>query len=400
MKLTGKTIFILGIAKFDGQFESTSYTTAKYFARENDVYYVDYPYTWKDYFSQNGASLNKRKPYFSNNSDGLLESGIPRLKILIVPPVLSINFIPEGFFYRFLNKINERIIAKRILKVINTLLHKEIIFINSFNFHYPNVGPLLRPKLSVYHCVDPLVVDYDKKHGVISENQIVLQSDLVVCTSRQLFVNKIGINKNTYFIPNAADLSLSSKALNPGLPVSDRLINIKKPIVGYFGNIERRIDFHLLSEVIKANKDKSFVFAGPVEKEYLPVDFMDMENVHFIGRIPYSEMPEVIKGFDVAIIPFKKDQFSATIFPLKLFEYLGSGKPVVSTDFNLDLQEFTNNQIPYCSNALEFTRALNESIHEDNDQKLKSRLEIASNNTWEKRLSELDVLLNKFYIND
>ena len=397
MELQGKTIFILGIAKFDGQFESTSYTTAKYLAENNTVYYVDYPYTWKDYFGEKNTSFLKRAPYFSNKSDGLLDVGIKNLNILIIPPVLSINFLPEGIVYRLLNKINEGIIAKRIRKVIKTNKIAEFLFINSFNFHYPNVGPLIRPNLSIYHCVDPLIVAYDQKHGIISEKKIVEQSDMVICTSKELYRQKSILNKQTYFIPNAADLSLSSQALAADLKVNSRLDLIKKPIIGYFGNIERRIDFQLITDVINTNKDKSFVFAGPVVEEYIPVDFKKISNVYFIGQIPYAEMPSVIKGFDIAMIPFKKDEVSSTIFPLKLFEYLGAGKPVVSTYFNLDLADFTQDEVPYCADAKQFTVALNIKLHDTDKESIQKRVHIASENTWTRRLSELSTLINGYY---
>jgi teichuronic acid biosynthesis glycosyltransferase TuaH len=397
MEFKEKAIFILGIAKFDGQFESTSFTTAKYLAQFNDVYYVDYPYTLKDYLVGKDASFKTRKPYFSLSSDGLIETSIPRLKILIVPPLLSLNFLPEGFFYRFLNKINEKIIVARIKKVLRRNNIKEFTFINSFNFHYPNVGPMLASNLSVYHCVDPLIVAYDQKHGLISEEQIIRQSDLVICTSKELYRQKLLLNKNTHFIPNAADLSLSSKALDPELKIHERLAGLKKPLIGYFGNIERRMDYPLLSKVIAMNPEKSFVFAGPVVEEYLPDNFKNPKNVHFIGQVPYLAMPSVIKGFDVAMIPFKKDEVSHTIFPLKLFEYLGAGKPVVATDFNMDLQDFTYDAVDYCPNADEFSKAIDRVLDQDNIERRQQRLNIASENTWEKRLLEFSGLIYKAY---
>src|SRR5690606_20104224 len=112
-----------------------------------------------------------------------------------------------------------------------------------------------------------------------------------------------------------------STALNSSLPIYVGLEKIKGPIIGYFGNIERRIDFDLLSEVALQNLDKSFVFVGPKDESYIPKEFEKLPNVYFLGKVPYKDMPSVLKGFNVAMIPFKKDEVSATIFPLKLFEY-------------------------------------------------------------------------------
>jgi teichuronic acid biosynthesis glycosyltransferase TuaH len=400
MILKNKVVIILGIAKFDGPYESTSFTAAKFLARDNDVYYVDYPYTWKDCLSQRDEAYRRRKKLFVGNSDGIINTDIPRLKIVIVPPVLSINFLKEGSLYRKLLRYNERIIARRILAAVGKERVHAAVYINSFNFHYPNIVSLLSPKLSLYHCVDPLILWHDRKHGLTSEKILVQNSAIVVCTSKQLFEEKRHLNASTYFIPNAADLEHSSKAMNSELAVHARMMGIPSPVIGYFGNIERRMDYDLLTKVIESNADKSFVFAGPVVEEFVPDSFQRLKNVYFIGRIPYAEMPAVIKAFDVAIIPFKKDEVSRTIFPLKLFEYLGAGKPVVATDFNTDLKEFTQEEIPYCATPLEFSAAIHNSLMADTEMRKQSRIKIAAENSWERRLTDFSTLINKYYLTD
>jgi len=396
MSLKNEVIFILGIAKFDGPYESTSYTIAKMLAEDNDVYYIDYPYTWKDYASKKDEAFKTRAACFSKSSDGLIATKISRLKILIVPPVLSINFLPEGKFYRWLLRFNQQIIKKRVEACIKLKEIKDFIFINSFNFHYPDVGSMLRPKLLLYHCVDPLIVAHDRKHGIVSEEIIVRASNVVVCTSKQLYLEKLKQNPNCYFIPNAADIRHTSKALRDDLKIHNYLEDIPHPIVGYFGNIERRIDYNLLAQVIQLNPGISFVFAGPVEDGYVPDTFMLPKNVFFIGRIPYDDMPSVVKGFDVCIIPFKKDEVSHTIFPLKLFEYLGSGKPVVSTDFNTDLVEFTFDQVKYCADYEAFSNAIHDAIYSDTTEMRTERLKIAANNTWAKRFEEFSSIISQY----
>ncbi|MDR6943571.1 glycosyltransferase [Mucilaginibacter pocheonensis] len=393
MELKNRHIIIFSQMQFDGRLESTNYTMAKHLAKDNYVYYVDRPFTWKDYIKLKDTPQYKiRKPHFFSSANSYIQTDIPNLKIIISPPVPSINMLPEGPFYRAAVKLNENIVARRLKKVIKNLNIQDYIYINSYNYTYPAFHRLIKPVLTVYHCVDPLIELYQVRHGLISEDIVVKSVDLVICTSKQLRDSKKKLNSNTFFIPNAANISHSQKALDPQLPVADILTGIQKPVIGYFGNIERRIDYDLLIEVLKQNPDKNFVFVGPVETKYVDPKTFEAPNIQLKGAVPYQQMPAVLKGFDVAIIPFKKDKVSSSIFPLKLFEYMGSGKPVVSTDFNTDLKDFTGDTVAYCHNATEFTAAINIALN-DTPLLQQKRLAVAAENTWEHRITEIKNLL-------
>jgi glycosyltransferase involved in cell wall biosynthesis len=396
MDLRNKNIFILGLAKYNTEIESTTFTLAKHLARHNQVFYIENPYTWKDLLlSKKHREQRKKKQLLSTND--IIETGTPNLKVIMVPPLASINGLPEGKIYRAMLKANERIIVGCIEKVIKEHGISNYIFINSYNFYYPDVARMLNPDLVAYHCVDPLVYPTELRHGMISEHKIVTESDLVICTSKRLYNEKVNLNRNTHFIPNAADIQHSSKALQPHLSVHERIANIKPPIVGYFGNIERRIDYKLIDALTEAHPNINFVFAGPIIKEFIPAWFYERANIHLTGPVPYEAMPRVLKGFDVAMIPFKKDEASPTIFPLKLFEYLGAGKPVVATDFNPDLQDFTGTAVAFCDNALSFAEAIQNSLYKDTEELRERRMAIAAQNTWEKRGDEFCALINAYF---
>jgi glycosyltransferase involved in cell wall biosynthesis len=392
-----KCIFILGATRFDGPYESTSYTLAKEFAKNgHTVYYIEYPYTWIDAVRYRSTEpFKKRKPYFRGKNTGILDTGIPNLYIVVVPPLPSIHFLAEGSLYRKLLTLSERTIAKRLQRIIRSKGISEFTFINSFVFHYPNLAHYIKPALSIYHCVDPVITPYDIKHGLVSEKLVIEKSDIVVCTSKKLFDDKQQVHPKTYFIPNAADINHSIKATDSSMQVHHSLLNIPKPIIGYFGNIERRINYGLLEEVAASNRDKSFVFAGPVEKHLVPESFFSIPNVHFTGRVAYNEMPSVIKAFDVALIPFRKTNESQTVFPLKLFEYLGAAKPVVATDFNPDLEQFTEDLVAYCGTAKEFSDAINTALITDNDALRQQRINLAKEHTWDKRSAEFEHLIDQ-----
>ncbi|MCE7041475.1 glycosyltransferase [Dyadobacter sp. CY312] len=390
MKLNGHKIIIFGLPRMDSEIESTNYTTARLLAKTNRVYYVENPYTLKDYFRlRNSKQGQRRKGYFSLFNTSLIDTDVPGLSVIIPPVLLSINFLPEGFLFRMALEINEFILAFKLKRFQKKYAINDFIFINSFNFHYPGLASYLKPALEVYHCLDPLVVAFDKKHGLLSEKKIIIRSDVVICSSRKLYHDKVVLNSASHFVPNAADVTHSSKVLDPQLQVSHLLADLPRPVIGYFGAIERRIDYDLLGEVSRNNSDKTFVLVGPITSEFVPAWFTALPNVKMTGAVPYTEMPAVVKGFDVALIPFRKDEVSRTIFPLKLFEYLGAGKPVVCTDFNPDLAEFTGETVPFCSTAESFSKAIAVALSSNGEHDVAERLQIAAANTWERRVDEI-----------
>jgi teichuronic acid biosynthesis glycosyltransferase TuaH len=395
MKTKRKCIFLFGYGRFDQRFESVSFILAKEFAKNgNKVYYIDYPFTTKDAFrSRNSESYQIRKSAFKTKTYGILDTDVPNLKIIVIPPLWSIHFLPEGKLYRKLLSINEKVISRAINEILKANGITEFIFFNSWVFHYPNVSKYIQPTKTVYHCIDPIVMDYDIKHGKVSEQQLINQSDIIICTSKQLYEERKSLHPNTHFVSNAADIKHSILATDENLQIYDQLLEFRKPIIGYFGNIEKRIDYELMRAVAKENEDKTFVFAGPIEKHWVPDFFFSIPNVHFLGRIPYDKMPNVVKGFDIAIIPFRKYEHSATVFPMKLFEYLGAGKPVIATDFNPDLKKFTDDLVAYCSNVNEFSAAINKALSNDNDFLRKERIKLASQHTWESKAAAIEELM-------
>jgi len=394
MKTNNKCILLFGYGRFDQRFETVSYILAKELAKKNNkIYYIDYPFTTKDIIrSKNTESYKIRAKAFKGKNNGILETSIPNLKIVVLPPLWSIHFLPEGKLYRKLLQLNEKKIVQRINSVIKAENIDDFIFFNSWVFHFPNVSKYIKPSLRIYHCIDPIIMDYDAKHGIVSEQQLIENSDMIICTSKQLYEERKLKHPKTFFVANAADINHSILATEERLEEHSSLSKFRKPIIGYFGNIEKRIDYEMMRQVAEKNNDKTFVFAGPVEKRWVPEFFFSIPNVHFIGRIPYEEMPSVVKGFDVAIIPFRKYEHSATVFPMKLFEYLGAGKPVISTDFNPDLKTFTDDLVFYCSNADEFSDAINQALSTDSELLKKERIKLASQHTWESRAAAIEEL--------
>ena len=105
--------------------------------------------------------------------------------------------------------------------------------------------------------------------------------------------------------------------------------NIPKPRVGYFGLFDDRSDKNLLIEIARLLPDISFVITGDIETDISQLE--KIKNVYFTSSIPYVELPQMVKGYDICMLPYKINKLTDSIQPLKFKEYLATGKPIIST---------------------------------------------------------------------
>src|SRR6185436_18708700 len=109
---------------------------------------------------------------------------------------------------------------------------------------------------------------------------------------------------------------------------------LPRPIVGFAGNlVASKVDFALLHAVVSARRDWTIVLIGPVGADAVrDVRRLAHEpNVRWLGQKAYDELPRHVAAFDVAVIPYASNAYTRSCFPLKLFEYLAAGKPVVAS---------------------------------------------------------------------
>jgi len=123
------------------------------------------------------------------------------------------------------------------------------------------------------------------------------------------------------------------------------------PIVGFYGVIDERIDFHLLESMATLRPDWSFVLVGPVVK-IDERDIVHSPNIHYLGMRSYQELPRYLAAFDAAILPFARNDATRFISPTKTLEYLAGGKPVVSTPIK-DVVDLYGDVVELASSAEE-----------------------------------------------
>lgn len=384
----------LSLPRHDAAFTSTPWQLAKELAVHTPVFFIDHPYTfWEGIRKLNEPTVQNRwKAYF--NKKYKMQDGIV---VVASPFVWPINFLPPGKVYRFFKRWNERMLANRINAVAEYFKVQHWLYVNSFNFYFHHLYQhLLHPvHLKVYHCIDPIIKPYSKKHGHYLEPEAAQQSDLVIATAPSLSkrFKKEGLNQQSYLIPNAAQVKLFS---SNNLSLHPTVQNISGKVMGYLGSIERRMDYTLLLDVLNQLPDWTLLLAGPVEEQYIPDSILEHPRVRFTGPIQHEETPSVINRFDVAIIPFLKDEASAGIYPLKMFEYLAAGKPVVSTNFNPEILIELVDVVTTCHNATDFANACKQIIETESVQQVEKRKRVAEKNTWTHRAQQWHELIVNF----
>ncbi len=389
----GLPIVMISMSRWDSDFSSAAYSLAKSFAKSNVVIYVDYPYTWLDLYRERKLPAVKKRLKALIFRIGALNN-IPaqssNLFFLTPPAMLPINFLPDGWIFRFLQRINNSILFNSIKRALLQREAKDFVFFNSFNPLYGQKLPQeLSNNLMVYQSRDSIraLEPYLQKHGVTLENEAISNADLSLATSSTLTnILESATGKKIVHFANAADIDNFRTALEKDLPKPVELENIRGPIIGYTGNICQRVDYDLLKLICEAHPDKAVVLVGPRNHwNHTNMDLDAIPNLHFCGAQPLERLPNFLKYFDVGIIPFKKNDLTASIYPLKINEYLAAGLPVVSTNFSTDIASFSAH-IWLVNDNTEFSDKIEDALlHRDKEEKL-NRLRVAEKNSWDGRV--------------
>ena len=179
----------------------------------------------------------------------------------------------------------------------------------------------------VYYCVDDFAQWPGLNHELVRkmECDLIDKSDVLIATSEKLYQRLEHHGKPTHLLTHGVDIEhFSTQA-----PPSPRLARLSRPRALYFGLLDARTNQDLLVEVASRARDWSFVFVGPVEGD--AGRLQRLSNVHLLGPASYAELPAFVSGSDVLILPYVLNELTAAISPLKLKEYMATGKPIIST---------------------------------------------------------------------
>jgi glycosyltransferase involved in cell wall biosynthesis len=188
----------------------------------------------------------------------------------------------------------------------------------------------LRPLALVYDCMDELSGFAGAPAGLRqAEQDLLAAADIVFTGGQTLYESKRHMHPNVHAFPSSVDVAHFARARNRAKDPLDQAV-VPAPRLGFFGVLDERLDIDLVSAVAGARPDWQFVFIGPVVK-IEPAKLPRAANIHYLGPKTYSELPAYISGWDVALLPFARNEATRFISPTKTPEYLAAGRPVVST---------------------------------------------------------------------
>ena len=256
-------------------------------------------------------------------------------------------------------------------------------------FVVPHPGALakrLGESLTVYYCID----DYASYPGMDKvaiqklDDELTRLADVVFVAPRALVEAKRKLNPNVHFSPHGVDFEMFSEASDARTEVAEEARGLKHPVVGYFGTIGEFVDFDLLSFLAESRPEWTFLFVG-----FAAADVSRLgryRNVVFAGPKPYETLPRWAKVFDVAIYPHQVNRQTKHSNPLKLREYLATGKPVVSV-ITPETECFS--EVVYLAdNPQAYLAAIERALSEDSEELRRKRMAAVTGVSWDARFQE------------
>ncbi len=298
---------------------TSSHHVARWLAQRHRVLYIECP--------------GLRAPKGSGRDLHKLRSKIVRFLAGAqpVPEGLKVQTLLQVPLHRFplVRLINRALIGM----TLRWLMWREKVHAPITWFVVPHLAPIvgrLGERLSVYYCIDDYAALPDVNPQAIRamDEDLTRRADVVFVASSTLLETKLRLNPRTHVSPHGVDLGHFGRALAADAVPPPDIAGLPRPIVGFFGLIERWIDLELIDYLAVQRPHWSFVLIGRVAVPENEVP--RRRNIHFLGKRSYDELPAYGRHFDAAIIPYRLTQQVIHANPIKLREYLAMGRPVVS----------------------------------------------------------------------
>jgi glycosyltransferase involved in cell wall biosynthesis len=221
--------------------------------------------------------------------------------------------------------------------------------------------------------------------------KLVEETDLLVVTAKTLLERYGSSTARTVHVSNGFDAELFSPE-RVGAQVPSFLTGIPRPILGFSGTLFSFLDFDLLEQVARAHHDKSLVLLGPVEASVRQAvaRLRQLPNVVHIGAQPQSEIPAYLGAFDVCLNPFRRGRVADSVSPLKVYEYLAMGRPVISTPMKAIEMEGIAGAIVFADSPTEFCERIDGCLGQESHSAFQLRRDAVAPYSWQRLFGHLD----------
>jgi glycosyltransferase involved in cell wall biosynthesis len=285
--------------------------------------------------------------------------------------------------------------VRRIMRQLG--MHRPILYI--WHPFFADVIGHLDERAIVYHCYDEYAAFSvsDRARVAADELRVLHAADVVLAVSDGLCRLKSPANANTHLVHNAADYDHFASARDPATPVAPELRGLPAPVIGCVTRVvPEYFDADLLRRVFARRPDWSFVVVGP---EYGGGEqatrslraLKELPNVHLLGRREFTALPSYLKAFDACLIPYVLSENKQLADPLKLYEYLAAGKPVISKP--LPLSDDVRGVVASADGPDEWIEAIDRALRTDSTALVAQRQAIARRNTWDARVERISQLI-------
>lgn len=247
----------------------------------------------------------------------------------------------------------------------------------------------VRARAVIYDCMDELSMFHGAPPALtFRERQLLQRADVVFTGGHSLYERKRTQHPNIHAFPSSVDVPHFARARDLLADPADQAA-IPHPRAGFFGVIDERMDLALIDELAESRSELQIVMIGPIAK-IDPAQLPRRPNLHWLGSKTYDELPAYLAGWDVAMLPFARNDATRFISPTKTPEYLAAGKPVVSTSIRDVVRPYGEQGLAWIADtAPEFAQAIDEALASDPAARLAHGDAFLAELSWDRTWGEM-----------
>jgi glycosyltransferase involved in cell wall biosynthesis len=261
---------------------------------------------------------------------------------------------------------------------LQTNFKRPLVFYYTYPEHVKHIGKL-KEDIVVFDTIDEPVEEFS--HWAPDYEKALQTADIVFASAQKLLTSALEFNTNSHLVTNGVEYDFFSKEVS-GRAVHLKKLNPNVPTIGFYGAVATWIDFEVVFKAALQRPDWQFVIVGPTYNYELPPLPTNMTRVM---HVPYEELPKYLACFDVCLVPFKPSKVADSCNPLKMWEYLAAGKPVVVTN----ILEAPEAPLVYHATTDNFVDTILKALVENTPELKQLRQAYAKRNSWETKAKKV-----------